>query len=229
MSTTFGNIRERAKQQLVADAPTDILIHPVQQSASNGIDSVGSAAQGWARVNSFKAKPGEVLAVPSEKGDLQGILVGLGEAKGAQLIWAYAALPGKLPAGTYSLASDGGDHANQALLGWMLGEFPNNTPSHKCIKLRCRCHKNSAWGVRRLAGCCDTSSAHEVTPLPRTPPHPTPPHPITHTHIHTYMQAATSLAATRQESWMLQVQALAAAPAAAQQQQQAAVMPSPCW
>lgn len=116
--------RERVSQQLLpeADSPTT-LIYPVYKNASLEIVP-GNSIANWARVNSFKAKPGEVLMVPNELGSLAYVVLGLGDsAKGdADVMWAYAALPGKLPAGTYSLAPDMG-HADQALLGWVLGEL----------------------------------------------------------------------------------------------------------
>lgn len=131
--------RERVSQQLqlqtsAPDTPT--LIYPVYKNASLEIVP-GNSIANWARVNSFKAKPGEVLMVPNELGSLAYVVLGLGDsakdaaaAKGdADVMWAYAALPGKLPAGTYSLAPGMG-HADQALLGWMLGESSARLVNH---------------------------------------------------------------------------------------------------
>ena len=121
--TTFSNITDRVTQQLVAEGAQSNAIPIYTAAASNasleGIP-VGLAAA-WAKVNSFKAKAGEVLSVPNESGSLSCAVLGLGEGKGADLLWAYAALPGKLPAGTYKLAAGVSD-PDQALLGWVLGE-----------------------------------------------------------------------------------------------------------
>lgn len=120
--STFGAVKERVLQQIVQEAKdSPITVHPVFKDTILEPPPVGGAAANWARVNSFKAKSGEVLAIPDSAGSLNSVLLGLGEAKPAESIWAYAALPGKLPAGTYSLAADA-PNPDQALLGWVLGE-----------------------------------------------------------------------------------------------------------
>lgn len=115
--------------QLVKQAPESTPVHAVTP-AQNLAETVGATASSWAAVNSFKAnKAGEVLAVPSPTGSLSAVLLGLGDASSASAstktaadsIWAFAALPGKLPAGTYSLEQQTG-HPDEALLGWILGE-----------------------------------------------------------------------------------------------------------
>jgi len=73
----------------------------------------------WVTTNKFKAKSGELLLVPSLKGDVDSVLLGVGSPPEP---WAFAALPTKLTGGTYQL-DEGcqGRDADQALLGWMLG------------------------------------------------------------------------------------------------------------
>lgn len=117
---TYSACRQRVLQQVVLKDPPEspIQIHTVSNLESS---PVSQPAKNWARVNSFKAKPGEVLAVPDPSGSLECVLLGIGDAKPSQAIWAYAALPGKLPAGTYRLTDDA-PFPEQALLGWCLGE-----------------------------------------------------------------------------------------------------------
>jgi leucyl aminopeptidase len=121
--STYIAVKERVRQQLVQDAKDCqlITVHPVSKDTNLDSHAAGAAATSWARVNSFKAKHGEVLVVPDQSGGLGCVMLGLGEAKPAETIWAYAALPGKLPAGTYSLAA-GAPNPDQALLGWVLGK-----------------------------------------------------------------------------------------------------------
>lgn len=121
--STYTAVKERVRQQLVQDAKDSPAthVHPVPKDIDLNTHPAGTAAANWARVHSFKAKAGEVLAVPDQSGSLGCVVLGLGEAKPAETIWAYAALPGKLPAGTYSLAADA-PNLDQALLGWVLGK-----------------------------------------------------------------------------------------------------------
>lgn len=133
-SLLFTSSRERAAAQTILQNQVNgsvISIHAV----SKGVDLTSiqpKAAASWAAVNNFKAKAGEVLPIPDADGSLAAVLLGLGDAgqasahsDPAQLCWAYAALPGKVPAGTYALASTtaGTNDADQALLGWMLGTW----------------------------------------------------------------------------------------------------------
>jgi hypothetical protein len=105
-------------------AATATRVHPV---AASTLDSFLQAlnqpsAAAWASINKFKAKSGEVLLLPSEQGAVSAALLGVGESYDD--MWAYAALPGKLPAGTYDLVlpgAAGAAAADKALLGWMLG------------------------------------------------------------------------------------------------------------
>jgi leucyl aminopeptidase len=73
-----------------------------------------------AQLSQFKAKAGQVLAVPGEP-DL--VLFGLGEAAKADLS-AFRALPAKLPPGDYRLAGfPPGVDPGQVALGWALGAY----------------------------------------------------------------------------------------------------------
>jgi hypothetical protein len=130
---TTASLLEGAKAKVQAQlkldrdsttAATATCVHPVTAST---LDSFLQAlnqpsAAAWASINKFKAKSGEVLLLPSGQGAVSAALLGVGESYDD--MWAYAALPGKLPAGTYDLVlpdAAGAAAADKALLGWMLG------------------------------------------------------------------------------------------------------------
>ena len=72
----------------------------------------------WVEAAGFSANPGELCSLPDANGELQGYLFGM-QKEG----WLYqlASLPGKLPAGSYRLASDWTrEQRLQASLGWGL-------------------------------------------------------------------------------------------------------------
>lgn len=116
-----------------AEASNTISIHPILKS---GLDTSLAklshpAAAAWAKANKFNAKSGEVLLLPSTDGAVSSVLLGLDSPDD---LWGYAALPSKLPAGTYKLQMESitmkEQHngpsaqkasANVALLGWILG------------------------------------------------------------------------------------------------------------
>jgi hypothetical protein len=127
-TSTFSASRDRVKQQLQLQsvdnsAEPATTIYPVLKATDlDNNPDYGTAVGNWARVNRFKAKSGEVLAVPDAAGSLACVVLGLGDAKTAEAVWAYAALPGKLPPATYAFGS-GGTCPKEALLGWLLGEL----------------------------------------------------------------------------------------------------------
>lgn len=130
----FDGQQEKLKAQLVASADNPTTVHPVLKSGLGGfLDGLDSStAAAWAKTNKFNAKSGELLLVPGPDGAISCVLLGINSWDD---IWAYAALPGKLPPGNYKLALDivevaaveeskshtKASAANKALLGWMLG------------------------------------------------------------------------------------------------------------
>ncbi len=75
--------------------------------------------QNWIAANEFNATIGSTLAVADKKGEIQQVLVGISEDN---LLWDYAALPGKLPKSTYKIAGQlKKAQASDAALGWALG------------------------------------------------------------------------------------------------------------
>lgn len=127
---------DKVKLQLVGAADDPISVHPILKNGLDGFfDGLDEpAAAAWAKVNKFNAKSGEVLLVPGANGAVSRVLLGINSW---QDLWAYAALPGKLPPGDYKLAldhveiaaSEGASGpsrvsaANKALLGWILGKL----------------------------------------------------------------------------------------------------------
>ena len=80
----------------------------------------------WARAQAFAGERQRTLAVPAPDGSTGGALLGLG-ALGASdqlCLWDAAALPERLPAGTYRLATPlAAPAATQFALGWLLGTY----------------------------------------------------------------------------------------------------------
>ncbi len=102
-------------------------------SAENAIPltMIGEAAfQGWlesqpqavrTRLQSsgFRADAGAWSQITDADGGTHGVVAGLGERAD---LWAWAALPGNLPAGTYVIAGPDGQFSPEvAVLGWLLG------------------------------------------------------------------------------------------------------------
>ena len=75
----------------------------------------------WAAAAGFAAAAGEVCLVPDADSSPAAVLFGLGEGTGGPSLLA-GALPAKLPAGTYRLASGFADPA-LASLAWALGAY----------------------------------------------------------------------------------------------------------
>lgn len=88
-----------------------------------------SAHKRYADAVGFKGGAGEVLALPGRDGKIERVLAGLPERDapdGSGLrFWTWAALPGKLPAGSYRLdpEPDGADAAGDVALAWALGGY----------------------------------------------------------------------------------------------------------
>jgi leucyl aminopeptidase len=80
----------------------------------------------WMRAHAFQAERHRILALPSPEGGLAGVAVGLGalRAPSELSIWHAAALPDRLPAGHYALASAlSPTAATQFVLGWLMGSY----------------------------------------------------------------------------------------------------------
>ena len=82
-----------------------------------------SFVKGFVALEDFKAKAGQVLVLPTPQGVVDRVLLGLG-GRGKAEAMLFRALPGRLPAGDYRLASipDGLD-AGQIALAFALGAY----------------------------------------------------------------------------------------------------------
>ncbi|MDA0260749.1 MAG: leucyl aminopeptidase family protein, partial [Proteobacteria bacterium] len=75
----------------------------------------------WVRSAAFKAKPGEILLIPSTDGAVEGVLVGLPETPD---LWSYADVSGKLPPAIYRIEADLDETAaTGAAIGWALADY----------------------------------------------------------------------------------------------------------
>jgi leucyl aminopeptidase len=85
------------------------------------------ATQAWLDATEFKPDACNIALLPGREGSLARVVLGLGTPSSdpnRAALWAYAALPGKLPKGRYEL--DGelvASEANDAALGWALGTY----------------------------------------------------------------------------------------------------------
>ncbi|NVJ93203.1 MAG: leucyl aminopeptidase family protein [Methylocystaceae bacterium] len=75
----------------------------------------------WINANAYKGSAGSFLIVPDKKGHMDSVLVGISKETP---MWDYAALPAKLPVGTYQIkGSVKAAEAEAACLGWALGTY----------------------------------------------------------------------------------------------------------
>ena len=89
------------------------------------LENADASTQSWVSANGFKAAAGQVLLIPSQDGQLDHVLFGLGGPKNrARGRFHFAMARSRLPEGVYRLA-DGisGDDLDEAALGWLLGGY----------------------------------------------------------------------------------------------------------
>ena len=81
--------------------------------------------RGWLDSTRFKADRGKIALVPGRDGNIARVVLGLGKPSREvteAALWAYAALPSKLPRGRYALADElAPEDAYEAALGWAFG------------------------------------------------------------------------------------------------------------
>ncbi len=109
----------------VAPAAPDSGAIPIWPLTPAGLDawrrSQPAAVAAWVERAGFAAKAGHVLLVPGEGGVLAGVALGVADEIDP---WAYAVLPGALPAAAYRIdaALEAGE-ATHAALGFALGGY----------------------------------------------------------------------------------------------------------
>ena len=100
---------------------TSVAIYPIPQKDWDSFkNQLSLSEQAWVKVQDFSAKAEQMCQLPAADGRLGKVLVGVDDA--ADVRWAIAGLPYKLPAGEYHLVSNW-DIAQQtwAAIGWGLG------------------------------------------------------------------------------------------------------------
>ncbi|MBE3639371.1 leucyl aminopeptidase family protein [Mangrovicoccus algicola] len=92
--------------------------------------SLPPAAAGWLRACGFRAAPGEVLLLP-EDGGVGGAVLGLGPlAQKARQRFAVAQAVGRLPAGSWRIATPmTPEEAEEAALAWLLAGYSHTLKS----------------------------------------------------------------------------------------------------
>ena len=84
------------------------------------------AVASWIEAHAFQAERHRVLTLPDADGAIRGALAGLGPLPtvDALTVWHAAALPDRLPAGEYELATGlSPEAATRFVLGWLMGSY----------------------------------------------------------------------------------------------------------
>jgi leucyl aminopeptidase len=89
----------------------------------------------WVRSTGWQPKPGTVLLLPGNDGSVAAALAGIG---GTEPFWALAALPGKLPSGSYAFADPAGEAEDRLrATAWGIGQYGfNRQGSPKAVASR---------------------------------------------------------------------------------------------
>ena len=109
---------------LEASDKTAIPVHAAIEGELAGLlDAAPAFVKGFAALSEFKAKSGQVLVVPGPDGSIDQVLFGLGSAEALDAM-AFRALPAKLPAGDYRIATAPAAIAfDQIALAFALGSY----------------------------------------------------------------------------------------------------------
>lgn len=138
LKATIIQSHSQAASQAIAIRPVD------RKGLERWLRRAPKKARAWVKSNAFSADAGSVLAIPGEGGGISEILWGRGtnaEDRDTD-IWAYAALPAKLPAGRYRLSGRlNRQSATNAALGWTLEQYsfdryraePGSSPDRQLV------------------------------------------------------------------------------------------------
>ncbi|MEJ2514019.1 MAG: leucyl aminopeptidase family protein [Gammaproteobacteria bacterium] len=92
-----------------------------RENLSAVLAELPEAHRSWVRAQAWEPKPGDVLGLPGSKGNLSAVLAGIG---GAEPFWNAAAIPGRLPPGTYALAGEPEPgEARRLAIAWGVGQY----------------------------------------------------------------------------------------------------------
>jgi leucyl aminopeptidase len=110
-----------------ANAKTIPIVALTAKAYTPWLERQPKAIQTWLEAIEFAPEAGKVALVPDRDGSLAHVVLGLGKPSsdpGRAAIWAYAALPDKLPKGRYELEEElETSEANDAALGWALATY----------------------------------------------------------------------------------------------------------
>lgn len=88
------------------------------------LQSQPAAVAAWVRAHRFQGERHRLLTLPATSGSVAGAVFGLGPRGGALTVWDFASLPGRLPAGSWRVATPlPGREATQLVLGALLGSY----------------------------------------------------------------------------------------------------------
>ncbi len=119
--------RDRATAALTDDAAdARPLIAVGEPDLAGWLDRQSADHRAWLEAAGFKAKAGEYALLAEADGRPGPVVVGLGDRP--RSLWALAALPARLPVGSYRLAEHAGAPpdaaaATRMALGWALGSY----------------------------------------------------------------------------------------------------------
>jgi leucyl aminopeptidase len=110
-----------------ANAKTIPIVALTRKAYKEWLAAQPKATQAWLKAIDFKPEAGNVALLPARDGSLARVVLGLGKPSSdpsKAAIWAYAALPAKLPKGRYAIETElDAAQANDAALGWALATY----------------------------------------------------------------------------------------------------------
>jgi leucyl aminopeptidase len=104
---------------------------PIHAVSGDGLEALlgrlTDAHRSWVRSTGWQPRPGAALALPGSDGSVVAVMAGIG---GTEPLWALAALPSQLPAGTYAFSESGGGTEDRLrAAAWGLGQYAFNRQS----------------------------------------------------------------------------------------------------
>ena len=141
--------------QLVDGRGKAVAIEPVTKTGfKDWLKKRRAADRAWIEENGFVAKPGRFIALPSARGGIGTIVLGVHQGPD---IWSWGDLSTKLPVGRYRIEGRQTPlQASAAALGWALGSYRFTRYLKPGRKLR-RTGLAGGCRSRRASSACATS------------------------------------------------------------------------
>ena len=93
------------------------------ENFQTGQKSLSDRVQSWVLANRFKALDHQILMIPNNEGEIEGVIYGL-PANADHIPFPFASLSSQLPSGTYQLTTDGHQiDSKKAALDWAMGRY----------------------------------------------------------------------------------------------------------